>query len=110
MHPTKIAAPEGAAHEKICQVHDTMPRTIEQAVVQFRAGLEGLRQFITVVGVQCYMGGYSEVQVATPQDLEYLPGPATVTSRSNADYPYKMSKNVMGIEFVTILKEDPNER
>jgi hypothetical protein len=108
MQATKIAAPEGAAHENNPRDHDTMSRAVVQAVADFKAGLESLRQLVNVIGVQCFIGGYATVQVGTAQNLEHVPGELRVSRRDSEEYPWELTKTVGGIDFIALAKEDPN--
>ena len=108
MQATKKAAHKGAADENTYQKDNTMPAAVEQGIVDFKHGVRELRQIVNVVGIQCYLGGEVEVQVASVQDLEHLPGELVVTRRFSSKYPYKAAKNVKGIEFSVLAEEDPN--
>lgn len=104
---TKKAAHERAADRNNLQNDDTMPTAVEQAVVDFKSGLKALQRIINVVAVQCYLSSQIEVQVASLQDLGLLPGELIVSRRFSGKYPYKATKYVGGIEFITLAEEEP---
>jgi len=107
MQEIKKAAPEGAADEKVCQIHDTMPEAVEQAVESFKAGITALRHIVNVVAIQCYLGNELEVQVNSAQDLEHLPGELSITQRPSEEYPFELAKTVNGIDFICLERNTP---
>jgi hypothetical protein len=109
MQAIKKAAHERAADENNLQDHNTMPAQVVQAVETVKAGLESLKQIVNLIMIYSDVGVHNiSVQVDSEQDMDHLPGQAVITSRGCSEYPYKMSKDVLGVEFFTILEEDPN--